>query len=275
MDAKSLLRAKKAGSRIQHPYASYSAAGQLRCSICAVPVKQWDAHLLTKAHRQSVAREKKEAAAVQKKRAAEDEAESSSKRAKISNTEDGEEEGRSKLPAGFFSAGNQPQPQEDEGEEEEEKEKEKQPEADAELDAFLASLNDGPGSAGTTAAPAPVRAPAQRKRRTYKEPEEDGVTSYSAAPQLVKDKNEEEREATPESEETEAERRARLAREEREEVLARLEEEQRAQEDADARVDALKARMEALKKRREARGAGGGGKGVVAKALTKAASKNK
>jgi zinc finger protein 830 len=37
MDAKSLLRAKKAGARIDHPYATYSAAGQLRCSICAVP----------------------------------------------------------------------------------------------------------------------------------------------------------------------------------------------------------------------------------------------
>lgn len=37
MDAKSLLRAKKAEAKIQHPYASYNAAGQLRCSICAIP----------------------------------------------------------------------------------------------------------------------------------------------------------------------------------------------------------------------------------------------
>jgi len=37
MDAKSLLRAKKATARVEHPYASYNAAGVLRCSICAVP----------------------------------------------------------------------------------------------------------------------------------------------------------------------------------------------------------------------------------------------
>ena len=37
MDARSLLRAKKAEARVDHPYAAYSAAGVLRCSICAVP----------------------------------------------------------------------------------------------------------------------------------------------------------------------------------------------------------------------------------------------
>ncbi|CAK9783262.1 hypothetical protein CC85DRAFT_325137 [Cutaneotrichosporon oleaginosum] len=274
MDAKSLLRAKKAAARIEHPHATYSAAGQLRCSICAVPVKQWDAHLLTKAHRQSVAREKKEAAAREKKRAAPAEEEGSSKRARI-------EEAPSKLPPGFFEAGHEPQVEEEdtegarrgddkeeEGKNEEEKETgregEKGPDADAELDAFLASLNDEPE---------PTALEPTKKRRTYKEQEEDGVASYSAAPQLVKDG--EEREPTPEPEETEAERRARIAREEREEVLARLEEEQRAQEDADARVDALKARMEALKKKREARGATGGKGGAAAKALAKAASKKK
>ena len=37
MDARSLLRAKKAEARIEHPYAAYNAAGQLRCSVCAAP----------------------------------------------------------------------------------------------------------------------------------------------------------------------------------------------------------------------------------------------
>jgi hypothetical protein len=37
MDARSLLRAKKAEGRIEHPHATYTAAGQLRCSICAIP----------------------------------------------------------------------------------------------------------------------------------------------------------------------------------------------------------------------------------------------
>lgn len=38
-------------------------------------------------------------------------------------------------------------------------------------------------------------------------------------------------------------------------------------EDADARVDALKARMEALKKRREARAAGEGGEKAKGKSI--------
>jgi hypothetical protein len=37
MDARSLLRAKKAESRVEHPHAAYTGAGQLRCSICAIP----------------------------------------------------------------------------------------------------------------------------------------------------------------------------------------------------------------------------------------------
>lgn len=37
MDAKALLRAQKAAAKVQHPYASYNASGQLRCIVCAVP----------------------------------------------------------------------------------------------------------------------------------------------------------------------------------------------------------------------------------------------
>lgn len=37
MDAKALLRAQKAAAKVQHPYASYNASGQLRCVVCAVP----------------------------------------------------------------------------------------------------------------------------------------------------------------------------------------------------------------------------------------------
>lgn len=37
MDAKALLRAQKAAAKVKHPYASYNASGQLRCTICAVP----------------------------------------------------------------------------------------------------------------------------------------------------------------------------------------------------------------------------------------------
>jgi zinc finger protein 830 len=53
--------------------------------------------------------------------------------------------------------------------------------------------------------------------------------------------------------ETEAERRVRLDREDREEILARLEEEQRVQDEADERVSALKSRFEKLKQARAAK----------------------
>lgn len=61
---------------------------------------------------------------------------------------------------------------------------------------------------------------------------------------------EEEEVTTLDKTETEAEKRARLEREEREEIIARLEEEQRLQDEADERVNALKNRFERLKQAR-------------------------
>lgn len=208
-------------------------------------MKQWDAHLLTKAHRQSVQREKKEAEALErKKRAAEEPASGSSKRAKVDTVADDEPSasakgGRSALPAGFFSAGNVPTVEDSEDEDEAGPEtggvKEAKGEGkgngeeDAELDAFLASLNDD-DDAAPEAAPAPTAPTKKARRAAYKEPEDEGVASYSAAPVLANAKAEEEEEPVEEEpEETEAERRARVARDEREEVLSRLEDEERAQ----------------------------------------------
>ena len=53
--------------------------------------------------------------------------------------------------------------------------------------------------------------------------------------------------------ETEEEKRARIEREERELIMDRLLEEERAQEEADSRVNLLKNKLEALKKAREAK----------------------
>ncbi|EKC99356.1 hypothetical protein A1Q2_06293 [Trichosporon asahii var. asahii CBS 8904] len=266
MDAKALLRAQKAAAKVQHPYASYNASGQLRCIVCAVPadrkVKQWDAHLLTKQHRQSVQRERAEeakraAAAAKRKQAAEPEPETA-KRQRVTEPEPEEEEDdRPSLPPGFFSSGNGPSVAEDDEQESSAPPPKEEKKGDAELDAFLASLNDVDDAPAPTAAEQgeTAKTKATKKRRVgYKESEEDGVASISAAPVLIQ-RNEagEEKEPTPEPEETEQERRERLAREEKEEIIARLEEEQRAQEDADNRVLALKARMEALKKKREAK----------------------
>ncbi|KAK1923485.1 hypothetical protein DB88DRAFT_300217 [Papiliotrema laurentii] len=275
MDARSLLRAKKAEARVDHPYAAYSAAGVLRCSICAVPVKQWDAHLLTKQHRTSVSREKALQAKQQQKRSAAealDSAEgSTSKRAKTQESaaegkngqetkdDDDEDEGVPALPAGFFSSGNKPSIGETAAASEEDAQKKTvEPTGDPELDDFLASLEtDDALALPTTAETAAVPTAASQKKRYQSSSSAavPGVASYEAAPVRLAPSGEEVQAEEQEEEptETEEERRARIAREEREEIMGRLEEEERAQEDADSRVTALKARMEALKKKREAR----------------------
>ena len=205
-------------------------------------VKQWEAHLLTKQHRTSVAREKaEEAARLAKaaKRAApvpsaapgpNDIAEPEAKRARTGE--------HGALPAGFFSKGNERSFSDDEGEDVAENTA-VSPIAvpaktgDAELDDFFASL----------AAPEETAAPVQTeysittkadtatkvRRAAYKEVA-PGQASYEAAPvRNVVAGQEEEKEPTPEPEETPAQRKERLAREEREEIMARLEEEERAQ----------------------------------------------
>ena len=104
---------------------------------------------------------------------------------------------------------------------------------DADLDAFLSSLDEPesaeiPSSIPTSSAATTSSRPARRRSQGL---DDLGVASYSAAPvrnvpteQIAA---EEEQEAEPE--ETAAEKRARLEREEKEEIMDRLEEEQRAQ----------------------------------------------
>jgi zinc finger protein 830 len=202
---------------------------------------------LTKQHRTSVAREKaEEAARLAKaaKRAAptsstadgaaggehDDNGEPEAKRART---------GAGALPEGFFSKGNERSFSDDEDEQEAGDAAGKPTPAaeipaktgDAELDNFFASL----------AAPEEAAAPIQTeysikqattgvkgKRAAYKEVI-PGQASYEAAPVRNVAAAEEEKEPTPEPEETPAQRKERLAREEREEIMARLEEEERAQ----------------------------------------------
>lgn len=257
MDARSLLRAKKAEARIEHPYAAYTAAGQLRCSVCAIPgqssldsprrmlkpaVQQWEAHLLTKQHRTSVARTKaleadaSARASAKRPAASPDDAETSSKRARVHETAedaDEDEDGDApRLPAGFFSnpsaaAGpSRPSP----------------PAAtrpaqalaaapaptaaeDPELDDFFASLAEPEES--NEAVPTETGDSGRRVA------EIEGVASYEAAPvRNVLDPATEDgnlAQPEPEEEETEQQRRERLEREEREEIMDRLAEEERAQ----------------------------------------------
>ncbi|OAQ74271.1 transcription factor Zn, C2H2 [Pochonia chlamydosporia 170] len=56
-DVRSLLRQQKAARRIDHPYAAYSDAGKLLCTLCREQLKaesQWDGHLLSQGHKQKL-----------------------------------------------------------------------------------------------------------------------------------------------------------------------------------------------------------------------------
>lgn len=58
-DVRALLRAEKASRRIAHPYALYSSAGQLSCSICRIAVKSenaWEPHVRSQQHSTALAR---------------------------------------------------------------------------------------------------------------------------------------------------------------------------------------------------------------------------
>jgi zinc finger protein 830 len=229
-------------------------------------VKQWDAHLLTKQHRQSVAREKAQAqAAVQAhtaKRPAETSVEALGESSKRPRVEAKAKAGPKGLPEGFFSSGNRPAPEEDEEGEDEDADHggisagpstvsapapaaapttavavgPPQPTGDDELDAFLFSIAQ-PEPEQIASAPAPTSASeysivARGPRKgvpAYKEliP---GQASYEAAPvKIIAGAGESAAEEEAEPEETEAEKRERLAREEKEEIMGRLEEEERAQ----------------------------------------------
>ncbi|KAI6155360.1 hypothetical protein BKA82DRAFT_118832 [Pisolithus tinctorius] len=58
-DVRSLLKAKRQEARVDHPLAAYTSSGQLRCVICETSVKHaaaWQGHVGSKAHRVNAAR---------------------------------------------------------------------------------------------------------------------------------------------------------------------------------------------------------------------------
>jgi zinc finger protein 830 len=207
-------------------------------------VKQWDAHLLTKQHRTSVSREKASQAKLAAKRSAPDQsAEGSSKRAKTAGAAEPAEETPMGLPAGFFSAGNQPQVADEDDEEGSVSQSnvagagagvagKVESTGDQELDDFFASLDEDTPAAVD---PPPVNL-AEGKKKGYQSSSSaaiQGVASYESAPVLLQTGTEQTEQAEeagqPVVEETEEEKRTRIAREEKEEIMGRLEEEERAQ----------------------------------------------
>lgn len=208
-----------------------------------VTVQQWDAHLLTKQHRTSVQREKAQQAkaqqaAAKRQRVEAESSASAAKKVRIQEPDPQEENAvpeasssKSALPAGFFSDPSQ-QPVLDDDEEDNDDDVKDVPlpkeTGDAELDDFFASLAAPPAE---TAAPVTAKAASKRRLKELDQEELEAQTTYSSAPVrtdapagLVQAAN-----VPAKKEETEAEKRARIAQEEKEEIMSRLLEEERAQ----------------------------------------------
>lgn len=96
-DARALLQASRASRRIIHPYARYTDAGKLHCSLCSIAVKSesnWNSHLKTPEHAKRALRAAealKSQSSKKRKADSEDEGEEDEARKRVRGTEDSEE----------------------------------------------------------------------------------------------------------------------------------------------------------------------------------------
>lgn len=272
LDARTLLKAKRQEIRIEHPLASYTSSGQLRCVVCETTIKHpsaWDGHLGSKAHRTNAARVREE-----ERRRKELELEEEAKRLKRKIPEDDDTDGdvtgaakKSRvtttqsstpgfLPPGFFSDPSR---------------------------APLPSFGDSDDEDGAVEMPAVPLKPTDRDGDASLDQEwlqfqqsvvnaPDTIATYdratiTAEPELVSDPSKgipphDDAPAQPVAKTDEEERRWK-EQEERELIMDRLVDEERAQEEADMRVTIMKNKLEALRKRREASRSAKSNVGVV------------
>jgi len=259
-DVRSLLKAKRQEIRIDHPLASYTSNGQLRCSVCETNIKHpsaWDGHLGSKTHRTNAARVREE-----EKRRKELELEEEAKRLKRKAPEDGMDEGFTStakksrvasapqsstlnLPSDFFSDPSR---------------------------VPLASFNDSDdedetGEAAATTKPTDGGRDStldqewlQFQQSVINAPGNDAATYDRATifsePVLISDPSEgfpthDDAHASPVTK-VDGDERRQKDQEERELIMDRLMDEERAQEEADMKVTIMKSKLAALRKKREA-----------------------
>ncbi|KAF7312194.1 hypothetical protein MIND_00232300 [Mycena indigotica] len=251
-DVRALLKAKREEIRVTHPLASYTN-GQLRCIACG-PVKQasaWDGHVGSKIHRTNVARlreEERRQEAEQLKREKEKEEQLASnnvsngkRKAEQQEMEDSDTELKrrktdTRFPADFFSDPSRAaiimQDDDEEGKET------AHGSLDAEWERFqrdVVNVSDG-GDA---------------RRETYEN------ATVMAEPELVTDNmeglpNQQDQPDTTSKPQDAEQLRREQEMDERELIMDRLLEEERAQEEADMKVTLLRNRMEALMRKRNA-----------------------
>ncbi|KAI0077250.1 hypothetical protein K474DRAFT_1580504, partial [Panus rudis PR-1116 ss-1] len=255
-DVRALLKAKREEARVEHPLAAYSASGQLRCIACGIVVKQaaaWNGHVGSKTHRTNVARlkeDERQRQLTQQKRRQDDDAPASPdpKKRKLDPVSKEPSPPAGGFPADFFSdpskapvlggGGDDDEEQEQEEQVNEEQSTEQKPaqtSIDLEWERFQQAVLNPPD---------PTEA--FQRATIIAEP-----VLASEVPEGFPPRAEDAPEQVQEEELDEEQLRRKKEREDRELIMDRLLDEERAQEEADAKVLLLKNKLEALKRKRE------------------------
>lgn len=250
-DVRALLKAKRQEARIAHPFAAYSPFGQLKCIVCGTSIKHnsaWDGHLGSKIHRINVMHLKEEERLQDLKIEQDREEEAARGKRKVDNSEQPEvepkkrkvSEGSNAFPADFFSDSSRaPIPMHSDESEDEQgapSTAQVQPPSsaiDQEYERFQRELLDVPDQRET-----------YDRATVFSEPVLASETP-EGFPVNVNDDN------IPVAD-TRVDDKKLKDEEERELILDRLLDEERAQEEADMKANQIKIRVEALKAKRKA-----------------------
>ena len=267
-DVRALLKAKRLEARIQHPYASYTSTGQLRCTACETVIKQasaWAGHVGSKSHRENVARQRVSHAADReeettrptgKRKVGEDDTSddgevhptSESKKRKVtpedqSNPIPGHS---SAFPSDFFSDPSRAPIRSVDDEPSDEDEPVQMPPTKTDNPIDLEWQKFQREMLVPAPAPADQRQEAFKRATVFAEPELLAENVLGLPTREPPDADI----AVGEIQRNEEDLRKRKEEDEKELIMDRLFEEERAQEEADAKVVLLKGRLDALKKRR-------------------------
>jgi zinc finger protein 830 len=259
-DVRALLKQKRQEARIAHPLAAYTVAGVLRCVACDAPVAgAWDGHVGSKAHRLAAARlreadaRRAEEARVARKRMADagadamdQDADGPTPKRQATPATAAAAAAATGFPADFFSDASRAGPLSAPDSDDDEAEDASAPPptgVDAEFAAFQAFMNTSAPATADPTQSAFAHATVFAEPELVDAPEGIPASALGTAPPP---------EPEPEPELTEAQKRQLKAHDEAELVMDRLLEEERAQEEADARVTMLRARMDAMRRKREA-----------------------
>lgn len=243
-DVRALLKAKRQEARVAHPLATYNQNGQLKCSACGTIVKHasaWEGHLGSKNHRTIVLRLKEEERVRQEQKLRDEQEERARGKRKAESEEEFEEEDSQKkarltgpqsgFPADFFSDGRVLERYEDEdGDDEPMIEVKPKSAVDLEWEQFQKEVVNAADHQETFAS-ATVMAEPELFSQTEGLPAQDQVSE-------------------PSKKLTEEEERQKKGLEERELIMDRLLEEERAQEEADMKATMMRNRLEAFKRAR-------------------------